>query len=106
MLPAALRLTKKDFKIIKPRIVYRGEFFDVAKKEEVNLKIACVISKKRIKKATARNSIRRKVLHALSLYIKNKPLIGFFVIYPKTLPKTISYTKIEEEIFKAFATLH
>ncbi len=105
MFPASLRLTKKDFESLKTRIVYRGELFDVAKKDNPLFKVACVISKKRIKEATGRNAIRRKILHALNGHVKTSTPKGLFVIYPKSLPKTTPYQKIEEEILKAFATL-
>lgn len=105
MFPASLRLTKKDFEGLKTRIVYRGQFFDIAKQDSPLFKVACVISKKRIKEATGRNAVRRKILHALNGYMKMKTLNGLFVIYPKSLPKTTPYQKIEEEILKAFATL-
>lgn len=105
MLPAALRLTKKDFSSLKTRIIYRGEVFDLAESKSNNLKFACVISKKRIKLATTRNAIRRKVLHATSSFLKEKTISGHFVIYPKPLPRGFPYKKIEEEIYKAFATL-
>ncbi len=105
MFPATKRLTKTIFSTIKTTIVYRGEYFDVAKKNDPLFKIACVISKKRIKKATERNKTRRRILHALSLYHKTNVLKGFFVIYPKPVAKEAEYQKIEEEIFKAFDTL-
>lgn len=105
MLPASLRLTKKDFSSLKTQIVYRGEVFDLAKKEEEAFKIACVISKKKIKLATARNAVRRKVLHAVAALLKEKEVRGYFIVYPKALPRSLPYKKIEEEIHKAFATL-
>lgn len=105
MLPASLRLTKKDFSLLKTQIVYRGDVFDLARKEEKAFKVACVISKKKIKLATDRNAARRKILHALASFLKEKQIKGYFVIYPKALPRGFPYKKIEEEIYKAFATL-
>lgn len=105
MFPAALRLTKKDFSTIKTKLVYRGEFFDIAKHETLPFKVSCVISKKRIHKAVERNRVRRRFLNALRLYIDNHPNKGFFIFYPKPNSKDATYQKIEEEIFKAFATL-
>lgn len=106
MLPAALRLTKKDFATLKARIIYRGELFDVAKMDNETFKCACVISKKRCKLATQRNRIRRKILHALQHLLTTNKIKGHFVIYPKAIKHTTSYQEIEEEINKAFATLH
>lgn len=105
MLPASLRFTKKDFSLIKTRVIYRGDIFDLAYSDAKALKIACVISKKRMKLATERNRVRRKILHATSSLLKQKALFGYFVIYPKPLPRSFPYQKIEEEISKAFATL-
>ncbi len=105
MLPASMRLTKKDFGSLKTHIIYRGEVFDLAQAEGATLKIACIISKKRIKLATARNSVRRKVLHAISAFLRDKTVTGYFVVYPKPLPRGFAYKKIEEEIYNAFATL-
>lgn len=105
MLPASLRLTKRDFSSLKTQTVYRGEAFDLAKKEEKAFKVACVISKKKIKLATDRNAIRRRVLHALAAFLKENQTKGYFIIYPKALPRNFPYNKIEEEIYKAFATL-
>lgn len=105
MLPASLRLTKKDFSSLKTQILYRSDVFDLAKKNESVFKIACVISKKKIKLATTRNAVRRKFLHAIAAILKEKKLYGYFIIYPKALPRNFPYNKIEEEIYKAFATL-
>ncbi len=105
MFPAALRLTKKDFSTITTKIIYRGDLFDVAKQDGLLFKVACVISKKKINKAVERNRVRRRVLRALVLCLHNKKAKGFFVIYPKPKSKEATYQKIEEEIFKAFATL-
>lgn len=105
MLPASLRLTKKDFSSLKTQITYRGDVFDLAKKEEKTFKVACVISKKKIKLASARNAVRRKVLHALADLLKEKQVTGYFIIYPKALQRGFPYQKIEEEIQRAFATL-
>lgn len=79
--------------------------FDLAYSDAKALKITCVISKKRMKLATERNRVRRKILHAASSLLKQKTIFGYFVIYPKPLPRSFPYQKIEEEIYKAFATL-
>jgi ribonuclease P protein component len=106
MFPASLRFTKKDFENIKTRIIFRGDLFDVAKKEDPIFKVSCVISKKRVGKAVDRNKARRRILHAFNAYIKTNPLHGYFIFYPKPIIVKTSYQKIEEEITKASATLH
>lgn len=105
MFPASLRITKKEFLNLKPKVVYRGEYFDVAKKEGSHFKIACVISKKTIAKAAARNFVRRRILHAFYLFNKTTPLFGYYVIYPKKNSADLSYKNIEEQIQQVFATL-
>ncbi|MBP6948466.1 MAG: ribonuclease P protein component [Candidatus Pacebacteria bacterium] len=106
MLPKPKRLTKDDFKGIKPRIIFRGSFVDVAALYTPNTtlsRFSCVIAKKRIKKAVERNRIKRKVYHALKMYIPEKNYI--VVIYPKITILSTSYTQISNEIKLAFATL-
>ena len=104
MLQKKKRLTKEDFKVIKPKIFFRGVLFDVAFAPSLDQKFACVISKKKIKTSVSRNSIKRKVLSVINELNPQKK--GFFIFYIKTIPKTTSYALVKEEISKAFDTLH
>ncbi|MEN9881174.1 MAG: Ribonuclease [Candidatus Parcubacteria bacterium] len=104
MLPKMKRLTKEDFKGARPKVFFRGVICDIAHIESENQKFACVISKKKIKKAAARNAIKRKVYHSLEAI---QPQVkGLFIIYPKSIPKITPYSHIHDEIMRAFATLH
>lgn len=106
MLPKSERLTKSDFIGLRPRIIVRGTFVDiavVASPTEQFSRFSCVIAKKRIKKAVNRNSVKRKIYHIIR---EIKPKASYLVIiYPKISALTSSYSHIKEEISKAFDTL-
>ena len=105
MLPKPERLTKSDFVGLRPRMFVRGTFVDVAgiSTQESLSRFACVIAKKRIKRAVDRNTVKRKIYHILQ---KNKPKKShYIIIYPKINCLTSSYSHIEAEIKKAFDTL-
>ena len=104
MLPKKERLTSFDFKGIRPRIIFRGDFLDIAVSPSKTIsRFACVISKKKVKKAVDRNTIKRKIYHILQ---ENKPKQPYFVvIYPKPNILISKKETIKEEISKGFATL-
>lgn len=103
MLPKSERLTKTDFKGLHPRVIFRGTYIDVAVSPAVKLCFACIISKKRIKKAVERNKARRKIY---SIVENTKPKTPHMVIlYPKQSVLTSNYKNIKTEIGEAFATL-
>lgn len=107
MLPKTKRVTATDFKGTKTRLVYRGAFFDLSvaptgSSEDIT-KFACVIAKKRIKRAVDRNRAKRKIYTQLTGIQTKTPLLVF--IYPtKHILQAPSFS-IKEEISKAFATL-
>jgi ribonuclease P protein component len=106
MLPKTKRITTTDFKGIKTRLIYRGAFFDVSVATTPTLlttKFACVVSKKRIRRAVDRNKARRKVYSLLSAVETPLPTLVF--VYPtKTILKA-PFPELQSEIRKAFATL-
>lgn len=103
MLPKKERLTKADFTKIRPRIIFRGAFVDIATIPAPFSRFACVIAKKRVKKAVDRNLIKRKVYHSLQ---DNRPIItNLVIIYPKITSLEGSYSQIKKEITEGFATL-
>lgn len=106
MLPKSKRVTTRDFKGIKTRLIYRGVFFDVSIALQTSLettKFACIVSKKRIRRAVDRNRAKRKVYSLLHSITPPSPILVF--IYPtKTILKA-PHQELEQEIFKAFATL-
>ena len=103
MLPKSERLTTQDFQKIKPKIFFRGDFFDIGYVSSSIQKFACVISKKKIKTAVNRNKVKRMIFTALK---ESKPLqINHYIFYIKTKAEGLPYKTIKEEISKAFATL-
>lgn len=103
MLPKAQRITSKEFTGIKTRLVYRGAFFDVSVAQGEITKFACIVAKKRIRRAVDRNKARRKVYTLLQDKVTTSPFLIF--IYPTKAILTASYTILQEEMRKAFATL-
>lgn len=106
MLPKLERLTKVDFIGLRPRIIVRGTFVDIAvvKLDSTAIsRFACVIAKKRIKKAVDRNTVKRKIYHILRNYKPTTPHL--VIVYPKINALTSNYSHIKDEIKNAFATL-
>ena len=104
MLPKKERLTKKDFIGLRPRIIFRGSFVDIAYSKSDITKFACIIAKKRLKKAVERNKVRRRIYSLLKNITLNSPAL--IIIYPKTEALAVDVLKIKEEINQGFATLH
>ncbi len=108
MLPKSKRLNKEDFKRARPKVFFRGDVFDASLFLSPIRKYACVITKKRVKTAVARNMLKRKVLTAVREMHQEttKQEKDYIIFYIKAIPKETSYTLIKEEIRKAFDTLH
>lgn len=103
MLPKSERLTKVDFVGLRPRIIFRGSFVDIAVSPSEMSRFACVIAKKRIKKAVDRNTVKRKIYHIIKDFKPKTPHL--VIVYPKVTALAGEYTHIQEEIRSAFATL-
>jgi ribonuclease P protein component len=104
MLPKKDRLTKNDFVGLRPRIVFRGNFVDIATAPNTTYpRFSCVIAKKRTKRAVDRNTIKRKIYHIIR-DVKPKHSL-FVIIYPKNTVLSGNYSHIKDEISKAFDTL-
>ncbi len=103
MLPKKKRLTKIDFSTIKTKMVFRGNYVDIAVSPQKETKISCVISKKTLKKAVERNRVRRRVYGIVSQEKTKTPY--FIIIYPKKNSLTVKHVDIKNEIHTAFATL-
>ena len=103
MLPKSERLTKSDFIGLRPRIIFRGTFVDVAASPAQQPRFACVIAKKRIKRAVDRNSVKRKIYHTIKEVKPKSP--NLVIIYPKITALKANHAHIKEEIISAFATL-
>lgn len=103
MLPKSRRITTQDFKGKKTRLVYRGAFFDISFAPADTTKFACIISKKRIKRAVDRNRVRRQIYTSLQETTPNQ--LAYIFIYPTKNALHAPKKAISEEISKAFATL-
>jgi ribonuclease P protein component len=107
MLPKTKRIKAIDFKGLKTRLVYRGAFFDVSAAPQEGpaamTKFACVIAKKRIRRAVDRNVAKRKIYTLLQEVTTSSPLFVF--VYPTKQILRAPHSAIKEEIKKAFATL-
>ena len=104
MLPKSERLTKSDFVGLRPRIVFRGTFVDIAIVKTTGIsRFACVIAKKRIKKAVDRNSVKRKIYHIIKDVKPKSPHL--VIVYPKITVLTSKFSNIKEEIRQGFDTL-
>lgn len=85
------RLTKTDFNGLSRREIIRDPLFDVGYVQATFPKVACIISKKTLKRAVDRNKAKRKLYN---LYSLNKPKRPYIIIfYPK---KEILYTPFSE----------
>lgn len=104
MPPKKQRLLKKDFNNLSKRSLVRNPLFDVAYITSPVPKIACVVSKKTLKKAVDRNKVKRKVYNAFRECIGNKNYI--FIIYPKKDTLTTPYLKIKDTMQEIFATIN
>lgn len=103
MIQKALRIKAIEFKGLKTRLHYRGAFFDVSIAPGTTTKFACIIAKKRIKRAVDRNKAKRKMYTALQGVTTKSPLYVF--VYPTKNILETSQRVLKEEIIKAFATL-
>ncbi len=109
MLPKKSRITTKDFKGIKTRLVYRGAFFDVSTAPILVgnsiSKFACIVAKKRIRRAVDRNTARRKVYTLIKTGVDTLKSPSLVFIYPTKNILQAPHAALIEEIRKAFATL-
>ena len=103
MLPKKERFTKVDFLGKRPKVFFRGTFFDAAQCDLATQKFACVTSKKTLKKAVDRNCVKRKLLQGVEDFKGKNP--HSIIFYPKKGSGTTPYSALYEEIRKAFATL-
>lgn len=105
MLPQSKRLTKNHFATNRPKIVFRGNLLDIAVVTGTSdTRFACIIAKKKIRKAIDRNKVKRKIYTILRGIEVKQPLYG--IIYPKPQTVTTSTFSLQEELEKGFATLH
>jgi ribonuclease P protein component len=104
MLSKSERFSKKDFEGKRPRVFFRGEFFDVEALTLPTQKFACITSKKTLKRSVDRNLIKRRIFNSIKSL--TAPSSYSFIFYPKKGSPTIPFSQLHKEIQKAFDTLH
>lgn len=100
MLPQNNRISKKDFpsskrqgfRVFSP--LFSGTFY----KEEGNVRVSVVVSKKTAKTAVARNLMRRRFYEAIHPHKENFKDPGLLVFYPKKEVIAASFSVLKEEI--------
>lgn len=103
MPPLSERLTKKDFSLFAKKKLIRSDVLDIAYIESPTNKVACVIAKKHIKKAVARNKLRRKVYHAYTSMYPKKPYM--VILYPKPQAQYVPYKVLLDTLQKLLTSL-
>jgi ribonuclease P protein component len=103
MLSKKARVTKSDFTTLSKRSLLRAPLFDIAYVSAETCKVACVISKKRVKRSVDRNRIRRKIYEAFVKTGYNKPYV--LIIYPQAKVLHESEVATVMQLGSLFATL-
>lgn len=103
MPPRKERLSRADFNSLSSRSTLRSSLFDITYITSPQLKVACVISKKRVKLAVERNKIRRKTYHAFKETGFNKSYI--IIIYPRIEMLRAPFKETVVELSKTLDTL-
>lgn len=103
MPPRKSRLSRADFNSLRSRATIRSPFFDITYTNSAQVKVACVISKKRVKLAVDRNKIKRKAYHAFKETNFSKPYI--IIINPRIEILRATFKEVVVELSKALATL-
>lgn len=103
MLPKPKRLNSADFLNLNTKNVFRGFYVDISICSAQKTKFACIISKKKIKKAVDRNRTKRRVYSIIeNLNLKDNYSV---VIYPKPTALSGEYNLIKSEINEVFDKL-
>ncbi|MEK7148496.1 MAG: ribonuclease P protein component [Patescibacteria group bacterium] len=100
MLPRKNRISKQAFpapkrqglRVFSP--LFSGTFY----KNEGELRVAIVVSKKTAKTAVTRNLIRRRFYEILHPNLKSFTQQGFLVFYPKKETATVDFSYLKTEI--------
>lgn len=103
MLPRKNRILKDDFpapkrqgfRVFSP--LFSGTFY----KNEGEIRVAVVVSKKTAKTAVIRNFIRRRFYEVIHLNLKSFTQQGLLVLYPKKETATIDFPALKTEIESA-----
>lgn len=100
MLPRKNRIPKEDFptpkrqgfRIFSP--IFSGTFY----KDEGDIRVSVVVSKKTAKTAVARNLIRRRFYEIIQDLQKRLTQQGMVVFYPKKETATIDFKDLKKEV--------
>jgi ribonuclease P protein component len=98
MLPKNKRLKRADFSNLSSLKVFTTPYFDVKYSSKEDFKVSCIVIKKRFKKATERNKVKRKLYNAVKEVYTNQT--GYFLFYPKKQIEFITLNFLIEEIKK------
>lgn len=103
MLPKKNRISKKDFPSSQRQgiRVFSAFFSAVFYKNEGEVRVAVVISKKTAKTAVLRNLLRRRFYHAIQENHGRFIQKGSLVIYPKKEAGAAPFSVIKKEITEA-----
>lgn len=98
MLPKSNRLSRKDFTNLSRLQTCIMPYFDVKLSTKDDFKVACVVIKKRFKKAVERNKVKRIIYSAVREGLINKK--GYFIFYPKKEIINAPYSEVLNQIKK------
>lgn len=100
MLPKKNRISKEDFPAQKMHgLRFSPSLFSgVVYKNETDVRVSVVVSKKTAKTAVVRNRIRRRVYNAIRPYIKLFLFPVLIVFYPKKDTSTVEFNVLKVEI--------
>lgn len=98
MLPKSNRLSRNDFTNLSRLQTQVTPIFDVKFSPNDDFKVACIVIKKRFKKAVERNKVKRIIYTTIKEGMIGKK--GFYIFYPKKEVLQYSYSQILENIKK------
>jgi ribonuclease P protein component len=102
MLKKQNRVTKKLFPLTKKNKLVVEEGFFLLRitflKEGETSKASVIVSKKKIKKSSERNYIKRRIYSILYDILEQKPTGFIFLIFPEKNIQNISYQELQTKI--------
>ncbi len=104
------RMTSRDFHFIKKSKFFKksieGKFVYITLYFcELDKKYAVVLSKKKFKKATERNFIRRRYYHIIRKNYPQDLHFCYFVLFPKKSALFASFQELKEDFIRIIHTL-
>src|SRR3989344_1396030 len=102
------RLSRIDFPSGPPKKRVSNEFFKIAvwqKKEGLETKFACVVSKKVARRAVERNKLKRRCREITSRYLSSIATPCSIVIYPKKYALMATFDELRQAFDSIARTL-